>query len=95
MHGKQMQPRFRHAELLSPDEKLRLAIYDRADYRYQIVEERVRCYGPDADDWVYVPFPRGTEWEAPWQIEALPRDGLFGTVTDALGEARLLITNGS
>ena len=88
-----MQPRFRHAELLSPDGKLRLAIYDRADFRYQIIEERVRSYATNADDSEYVPFPDEAEWEADWQIVASPPGGLFGTVDDALREARLMIAD--
>jgi hypothetical protein len=92
-----MKPRYRHAELLSQDAKLRLAIYDRADHRYQIVEERVRSYESEGDKWPpdYIPFPCGADWEPFWQIEAYPRDGLFGTVDDALREAKLLLTNGS
>ena len=53
-----MEPRFRCSELLSADGKLRLAIYDRADHRYMIVEERVHSYEA-GDEWnpEYVSFP--------------------------------------
>lgn len=91
-----MKPRYRHAELLSADAKLRLAIYDRADHRFQIVEERVRSY--EAGDELHpdhVPFPSGGDWLSFWQIDAQPRDGLFETIDDALGEARLLLGKAS
>lgn len=91
-----MEPRYRHAELLSPDASLRLAIYDRADHRYLIVEERVRSYeSGDADNPTLVPFPCDARWQPFWQIDAQARNGVFGTIEDALNEARLLLANGS
>ena len=91
-----MEPRYRHAELLSADAMLRLAIYDRADLRYQIVEERVRSYEAD-DEWHPddVPFPCDARWEPFWQIQSEPRAGVFGTIDDALKEPRLLLANGN
>ncbi|WP_458389026.1 hypothetical protein [Sphingomonas sp. F9_3S_D5_B_2] len=91
-----MKPRYRHAELLSSDAKLRLAIYDRADLRFQIIEERVRSYEA-GDEWhpVYVAFPKGgSNWQPFWQIDSRPRDGLFGDLEDALREARLSFGDG-
>ena len=91
-----MEPRFRHCELLSVDAKLRLAIYDRADFRYMIVEERVCSY--EAGDELnpeYVSFPCNARWEPYWQIQALPRSGLFGTVEDALSEGMAILADGS
>lgn len=91
-----MELRYRHAELLSPDAMLRFAIYDRADLRYQIVEERVRSY--EANDELRpdnVPFTCDAHWEPFWQIQAEPRIGIFETIEDALKEAKLLLTNGS
>ena len=87
-----MELRYRHAELLSADARLRLAIYGRADHRYTIVEERVRSYEA-GDEWrpEYVPFPCDANWQPFWQIDAQPREGLFGTVDDALKEAKLLL----
>ena len=95
-HRARMKPRYRHAELLSADAKLRFAIYDRADLRYQIVEERVRSYEA-GDEWPpdLVPFPCDENWQPFWQIDSHPRDGVFGTIDDALNEARLLLANGS
>jgi hypothetical protein len=91
-----MKPRYRHAELLSADAKLRLAIYDRADHHYQIVEERVRSYGA-GDEWHpdLVPFPCDASWQPFWQIDSQPLKGVFGTFDDALNEARFLLANGS
>lgn len=91
-----MEPRYRCAELLSADAKLRLVIYDRADFRYIIVEERVRSYEAN-DEWHPddVPFPCNAHWEAFWQIQAEPRLGIFETIDDALKEAKLLLANGS
>ncbi|KTF67896.1 hypothetical protein ACNFJ7_08695 [Sphingomonas sp. HT-1] len=91
-----MELRYRHAELLSADAMLRLAIYDRADLRYQIVEERVRSYEAN-DEWHpdNVPFPCGAHWEPFWQIQAEPREGLFETIGDALVSAKLSLANGS
>jgi len=90
-----MEPRSRHAELLSADAELRLAIYDRADHRFLIVEERVRSYeSGDADNPTLVPFPRDASWRPWWQIDAQVRDGVFATIEDALSEARLLLANG-
>lgn len=91
-----MKPRYRHGELLSTDAKLRLAIYDRADARYVIVEERVRSY--EANDELHpddVPFPCDARWEPFWQIQAEPRFSVFETIEDALKEAKLLLANGS
>jgi hypothetical protein len=90
-----MEPRFRHGELLSEDAKLRLAIYDRADHRYMIVEERVRSYKA-GDEWnpEVVAFPCDSRWEPHWQIFAQPRSGIFGTVEDALSEGKRLLANG-
>lgn len=89
-----MVPRYRHGELLSADAKLRLVIYDRADFRYMIVEERVRSYEA-GDEWHPddVPFPCNAQWEPFWQIQAVPRRGVFETVEDALNEAKLLLAN--
>ena len=86
----------RYAELLSSDAKLRLAIYGRADQRFQIVEERVQSY-QSGDEWnpVAVPFPTSAEWLSHSVIETTPREGLFGSVEDALREAKLLLANGS
>jgi hypothetical protein len=91
-----MELRYRHAELLSPDAKLRLVIYDRADQRFQIVEERIRSYEA-GDEWnpEHVAFPNGADWEPYWQIDQQPRVGLFGTIFDALAEAKLLLANGN
>lgn len=93
-HRDLMELRYRHAELLSPDAKLRLVIYDRADQRFQIVEERVRSWEAGGE-WHIVPFPAGVEWQAFWQINQQPRDGLFGTIEDALREAKLLLSDDS
>ena len=93
-HRELMELRYRQAELLSQDAKLRLVIYDRADQRFQIVEERVRSWEAEGE-WNIVPFPAGVEWEAFWQINQQPRDGLFGTIEDALREAKLLLSDGS
>ena len=84
----------RYAELLSPDAKLRLAIYGGADQRFQIVEERVQSY-ETGDEWNPrdVPFPTGMDWKAYWVIETRPREGLFGSVKDALDEAKRLLVN--
>lgn len=73
---------------------LRLAIYDRADFRYQIVEERVRSYETN-DEWHpdHVPFPCDAYWEPFWQIQAEPRISVFETIDDALKEAKLLLRN--
>jgi hypothetical protein len=91
-----MELRYRHAELLSTDAMLRLAIYDRADCRYQIVEERVRSYEAN-DEWhpINVPFPCGEHREPFWQMQAKLREGLFGTIGDALISAKLSLANGS
>lgn len=92
-----MQPRFRHAELLSTDAMLRLAIYDREDHRFQIIEERVRSYELEGDEGSpdYVPFPCGPDWEPFWHIEATPINGVFGSAIDALRESKFLLANGS
>jgi len=60
----------RHAEVLTSDANLRFTIYDRADHRYQIVEERVRTY-ESGKAWPphYVPFP----CDAHWQLEVTAR----------------------
>ena len=91
-----MEPRFRCSELLSADAKLRLAIYDRADHRYMIVEERVRSYEA-GDEWnpEYVSFPCSARWEPYWQIWAEPRSGVFETVGDALNEGMRILAGGS
>jgi hypothetical protein len=59
-----MEPRYRHAELISADAKLRLAVSDRADFRYMLVEERVRSYEA-GDEWnpEVVRFPCNAHWE--------------------------------
>ena len=90
-----MEPRFRHCELLSADAKLRLAVYDRADHRFMIVEERVHSYEA-GDEWnpEIVAFPCNSSWNPGWQIFAQSRDGIFGTVEDALEEGRRLLANG-
>jgi hypothetical protein len=95
VHPRRMKARYRHAELLSPDSRLRLAIYDRADHRYLIVEERVRSY-ETGDEWHpdFVPFPCNANWQPFWQIDSQPREGVFGTIDDALNEARHLLANG-
>lgn len=95
-HRGRMELRHRHAELLSADAMLRLVIYDRTDLRYQIVEERVRSYEA-GDEWHPndVPFPRDAHWEPFWQIQAESLPGIFGTIDDALREARFLLANGS
>lgn len=92
-----MKPRYRHAELLSADAKLRLAIYDREDLRFQIVEERVRSYqAGDESHPDYVAFPSsGADWQSLWQIDTQPRDGLFGSLDDALREAKTVLANGN
>jgi hypothetical protein len=89
-----MELRSRHAEVLTSDANLRLAIYDRADHRYQIVEERVRTY-ESGEAWPpqYVPFPCDAHWQPFWQIDAQARNGVFETVDDALREAKLLVRN--
>jgi hypothetical protein len=91
-----MEPRYRHCELLSADAKIRLAIYDRADLRYVIIEERVRSYEA-GDEWnpEYVPFPCNARWEPYWQIWAQPRSGVFGSVEDALSEGMRILAEGS
>ena len=90
-----MELRNRHAELLSADARLRLAIYDRVDHCYQLVEERVRSY--EAGDELnpdFVAFPHDASWQSFWQIDAQPLGSVFGTIDDALNEARLLLANG-
>ena len=86
----------RYAELLSPDAKLRLAIYGRADQRFQIIEERAQNFEA-GDEWnpTIMPFPRNADWQPCWVIDTRRRDGLFGSVDDALNEARRLIGNGN
>lgn len=69
---------------------MKLAIYDRADGHFQIVEERVRSY-EGGDEWRHVPFPVDASWEPHWQITQQRRDGLFGTIHDALAEAKSLL----
>jgi hypothetical protein len=95
-HAGSMEMRHRHAELLSPDAKLRLAIHDRADQRFQLVEERVRSYeAGDEYNPDILPFPVDASWEPFWVIHSEPRDGLYDTIEDALREARCLLMNGS
>ena len=87
-----MKLRYRHAEVLSNDGKLRLAIYDRDDHMFQIVEERVRSYEAENEDhFDFVPFPTSPNWHPSWQIDSDPQRGLFGTVSDAVAEAILRI----
>lgn len=91
-----MEPRYRCCELISADAKLRLVIYDRADFLYMIVEESVRSY--EAGDELNpetVPFPCDARWEPYWQIWAQPRSGIFGSVEDALKEGRRILARGS
>lgn len=86
----------RCAEILSSDGRRRLAIYNRGDLRYVIVEERVQSYEA-GDEWnpVAVPFPTDENWEPCWLIHVHPLDGLYGTVDDAIKEARLLLASDS
>lgn len=91
-----MDPRYRCCELLSADAKRRLAIFDRADHRYMIVEERVRSY--EADDELnprLVPFPCDAKWEPCWQIFTKTLSGIFGSVEEALNEAEIILANDS
>ena len=82
--------------MLAADAKLRLAIYDRADFRYVIVEERVRSYeANDECNPEYVSFPCDARWEPYWQIWTQPRTGIFGSVEDALSEGMRILANGS
>lgn len=91
-HSGSMKLRYRHAEVLSSDGKLRLAIYDRDDHMFQIVEERVRSYeAEDEDHFDFVPFPTSPNWHPSWQIDSHPQHGLFGTVSDAVAEAVLRV----
>jgi hypothetical protein len=84
----------RYAELTSDDARLRLAIFSRTDQRFQIVEERVWSYeAEDAEKPTSVPFPEASEWQPWWMIHAQLREGLFGTLDDALDEARTLLAN--
>jgi hypothetical protein len=91
-----MDLQHRCAELLAPDARLRLAIYSRSDQRFQIVEERVQSY-ETGDEWhpVTVPFPSDASWQPHWIIDTQRRDGLYGTVEDALNEAKHLLADGS
>jgi hypothetical protein len=77
---------------LSADGKLRLVVYDRADFRYMLVEERVRSYEA-GDEWnpEIVRFPSDANWKPSWQIWAEPREGIFGTVEDALQEGKRIL----
>lgn len=61
-----------------------------------IVEERVHSYEA-GDEWnpEIVAFPCNASWNPSWQIFAQPREGVFGTVEDALREGRLLLANGT
>jgi hypothetical protein len=84
----------RCAEILSSDGLRRLAIYNRGDLRYVLVEERVRSYEA-GDEWnpAAVPFPTDGNWKSFWVIEVDPLNGLYGTVEDAVKAARLLLAN--
>jgi hypothetical protein len=84
----------RCAEIVSPDGRRRLAIYNRGDLRFVIVEERVRSYEA-GDEWnpEAVPFPADTNREPYRLIHIDPLDGLYGTVEDALREAQMLLAN--
>ena len=93
-HDRRVGLQNRYAELLSEDALLRLAIYSRSDQCFQIVEERVLSYeAGDPEKPAFVPFPIGGTWQ-PWcMIDASIRHGVFGSLEDALADARLQLAN--
>jgi hypothetical protein len=63
---------------------------------FRFVEERVRSY--ERDDELspdIVPFLSDANWQPFWMIVTQRREGLYGTIEDALCDAKRLLADGS